>query len=101
MQHRDEGEGCAIMSETLDTVESLGAYVVDLALCGHFSWLVLCSFRLPSRTLVAYQKERGGMPLHDFVRVNCKKAAATDIKAHVPSICAKGFIGCLCEHYPT
>ena len=36
-----------------------------------FAWR-LCSFRLPSHTLVVYHLERGGMPLHDEVGVNSK-----------------------------
>ena len=55
-----------------------------------FAWF-LCSFGPPSLSLVAYYLERGGMPLHgDAVGVNCKKGAATGIRAQVPSICAEG-----------
>ena len=34
--------------------------------------------------------EKGGMPLHDAVGVNCKNWATTEIKAQVPSIWANG-----------
>ena len=44
----------------------------------------LCSFRLPSQTLVMYHLE--WMILHDAVGVNCKKRVTTDIKVQVLSI---------------
>ena len=51
----------------------------------------LCTFGPPSRTLVAYPLERGGMPFHDEVVVNCKNGAPTaDIKEELHSIWAKG-----------
>ena len=34
--------------------------------------------------------ERGGMPFHDGVGINCKKGATSEIKAQEPSIWAKG-----------
>ena len=40
----------------------------------------------------SYHMERGGMPLHDAVGVNCKKAQLLKIKAQVSSIWAKGCI---------
>ena len=36
-----------------------------------------------------YHMERGGMPLHDEVRINCKRAQLLKIKAQVSSIYAK------------
>ena len=36
--------------------------------------------------------ERGGMPLHDAVGMNCKRAQLLKIKAQVSSIWAKGCI---------
>ena len=39
-----------------------------------FAWY-LCSFGPLFHALVAYHLERGGMPLHDAVGVNCKKGA--------------------------
>ena len=37
------------------------------------------SFGPPSRALVhGYHLERGGMPLHDAVGINCKKGATTE-----------------------
>ena len=39
-----------------------------------------------------YHLERGGMPLHDAVVVNCKKSALLKIKAQVSRIWAKGCI---------
>ena len=34
--------------------------------------------------------ERGGMPLHDGVRINCEKGATTEVKAQEPSIWDRG-----------
>ena len=71
--------------------------LVDMKMFGFsaaiFSWF-LCSFRAPSRTLVAYERKRGGMPLHNTIWVNCKNI----IKAQVPSIWAKGCMidKCVC-----
>ena len=70
-------------------MESSGAYVDIEFYTVIFAWF-LCSFGPPSRSLVAYQLERGGMPLHDVVGVNCRKDATTDIKAQVPSIWLRG-----------
>ena len=39
--------------------------------------MALRSFRSPSLALVDYHLERGGMPLHDAVGVNCKRGATT------------------------
>ena len=43
-----------------------------------FAW-ILCSVAPPSRALVPYHLERGGMSLHDAVEVNCENGAPTDI----------------------
>ena len=42
------------------------------------------------RALVANHLERGRMPLHDVVGVNCKTGAITNIKVQVPRILAMG-----------
>ena len=39
-----------------------------------------------------YHMERGGMPLHDAVGINCKKGATTDNHGTVSGIWAKGCI---------
>ena len=39
-----------------------------------------------------YHMERGVMPLHDDVGINCKKGELLKIKAQVSSISAKGCI---------
>ena len=39
-----------------------------------------------------YHMERGGMPIHDAVGINCKKVQLLKIKPHVSSIWAKGCI---------
>ena len=49
-----------------------------------------CSFRPPSRALVAYHKERSGMALHDVVGINCEQGTTTDIKVQVPSVWTQG-----------
>ena len=36
--------------------------------------------------------ERGGMPLHDAVEINCKKGVTTENQCSGVSIWAKGFI---------
>ena len=51
--------------------------------------LVPVFIRQPSCALVAYHLERGLMPLHDAVWVNCEMGAAIVIKTRVPNICAK------------
>ena len=43
-----------------------------------------------------YHLERGGMPLHDAVGINCKRAQLLKIKAQVSSIWAKGCILIVC-----
>ena len=54
----------------------------------------LCSFEPPFRTVGTYlHLERGGMPFHDRVGINCKKGATTEVKAQEPSIWAKGVYG--------
>ena len=57
-----------------------------------FAWF-LCSFGTPSRSLVGCRK-MGGMPLHDTVVVYFKNGATADIKAKVPSVCAKRWYIC-------
>ena len=49
--------------------------------------------RKDNRENVAYHQERGGMPLHDAVVVNCRKGATTENQAQVPSIWVKGVYG--------
>ena len=39
-----------------------------------------------------YHMEKGGMPLHDAVGINCKKAQLLNIKTQLSSIWAKGCI---------
>ena len=46
--------------------------------------------------------ERGGMPLHDVVGINCEKGATTENKAQLSSIWAKGCISmAVCVFYLT
>ena len=53
--------------------------------------MALCSFRLPSHALVDYHMERGGMPLHDVVGVNCTRGT-TENQGAGTSIWAKGWV---------
>ena len=39
-----------------------------------------------------YHMERGGIPLHDAVGMNCKKGPTSENQGQVPSIWAKGCI---------
>ena len=50
-KQRNDGGGCATMSERSERAESPGAYVTEWVLRGHFC-LALCSFGPPSRALV-------------------------------------------------
>ena len=59
-------------------MESPGTYVTECVLGGHFC-LALCSFGPPAIPRYGgYHMERGGMPLRDAVRINCKKGATTE-----------------------
>ena len=49
-------------------------------------------FRIALPCSRGYHLERGGMPLHDAVGINCKKAQLLKIKVQVSSIWAKGCI---------
>ena len=50
-----------------------------------FAWPCVLVFRLPSRPLVDYHLERGGLPLHDAVGETVKKAQVSGIWAK--SVC--------------
>ena len=63
-------------------VESPGACADYAAI---FAWF-LCTFGPPSLALVAEHPQRGGMPLHHAVGVNCKNGPTTEINAYVSSI---------------
>ena len=69
--------GCASMCERSERVERPGTYVTEFVARGHFC-LVLCSFRTTLPCSGGYHLERGGMPLHDAVGINCKKGATTE-----------------------
>ena len=53
-----------------------------------FMGFLCCFDRLPLLWGLIHL-ERGGMPLHDGVGINCKKGARTEVKAQEPSIWAK------------
>ena len=66
-------------------MESPGAYVTRSFTLGPAffrTWRLPCSG--------SYHLERGGMPLHDAVGINCKKDATTESQAQMSSIWAKG-----------
>ena len=79
---RNDGGGCATMRERSKRVESPGTFVTE--------WVSRWFFRTAIPCSGGYHMERGGMPLHDAVGINCKKGATTKIKAQVWSIRAKG-----------
>ena len=62
--------------------------------------LALCFFRTPLPCSGGYHLERGGMPLHDAVGINWKRAQLLKIKALVSSIWAKGCMidNCVCVY---
>ena len=43
-----------------------------------------------------YHPERGWIPLHNAVGINCRKRATTKIKPQVLSVWAKGLRDCVC-----
>ena len=49
-------------------------------------------FRTALPCSVGYHMERGGMPLHDAVGINCEKCATTENRGSGVSIWAKGCI---------
>ena len=56
----------------------------------NFAGFLCPSDRSPALWGLILHLERGGMPFHDGVGINCKKGATTEIKAQEPSIWAKG-----------
>ena len=57
-------------------MESPLTYVTECVSLGHFAYPCSLSAALPCSG--AYQLERGGMPLHDVVGINCKKGVTTE-----------------------
>ena len=64
------------MRERSERVKSSGTYVTESVSFGHFC--LSPSFRTALPHSGGYHMERGGMPLHDAVRINCKKGATTE-----------------------
>ena len=58
-------------------MESPGTYVTEGVSSCHFC-LALCSVFRAVPCSGGYHMERGGMPLHDAVGINCKKGATTE-----------------------
>ena len=73
-QQRNDGGECATMHERSERLESPGTYMSFMQpfLLG----TVLFRTTLPCSG--GYHMERGGMPLHDAVGINCKKGATTE-----------------------
>ena len=75
-QQRNDGGGCASMRERLERVESSGTYVLNEFQAAIFvDPVFLCAALLCSG---GYHLERGGMPLHDTVGINCEKGVTTE-----------------------
>ena len=58
-----------------------------------FTWPFLLGpafFRTALPCSDGYHQERGGIPLHDAVGINCKKGATTENQGQMSSIWAKG-----------
>ena len=64
------------MRERPERVESPGAYVTERISMP--SLLGSVFFRTAVPCSGGYHMERGGRPLHDVVRINCKKSATTE-----------------------
>ena len=58
------------MREGSERVESPGTYVTEEVSLGHFRLALFFRTALPCSG--GYLMERGGMPLHDSVGINCK-----------------------------
>ena len=62
--------------------------------CRSFTWPFLRSSCVvldrPPTLWVLIHLERGGMPFHDGVGINCRKGATTEVKAQEPSMWVKG-----------
>ena len=63
------------MRERLERVESPGTYVIECVSRGQLGPVF---FRIALPCSGGYHTERGGMPLHDVVGINCKKDATTE-----------------------
>ena len=59
-------------------VESPSAHVTEWVSRGHFCLALIKFFRTALPCSHGYHLEREGMPLHDAVGINCKKAATTE-----------------------
>ena len=64
------------MRERPERVESPGTYVIECLTRPFLLGPVFFRTALPCSG--GYHMERGGMPLHDVVGINCKKGATTE-----------------------
>ena len=73
---RDDGRGFATIKDRKEWRTLVHMLMIEFKR-SHFC-LDLSPFGPPSRALVDYHLERGGMPIHDSVVVNCKNGAAPE-----------------------
>ena len=76
-QQRNAGGGCVTMHKRLERAESPGTYVTESVLCSGF-FLGPVFFRTALPCSGGYHMERGGMPLHDAVGINCNNGVTTE-----------------------
>ena len=84
---RDDGGGCATMHKWYEGVQSPDAYLDDWVRRDHLC-LVPVYFRTALPHSGGLSPEKGGMPSHDTVGVNCENGATADVKMQVSSIWA-------------
>ena len=72
-----------------ERVDSPGAYVTECVSSGHFL-LDPVFFRTALPCFGGYHLERGGMPLHDTVGINCTKGSTTENRGAGVKYMSKG-----------
>ena len=77
-QQEGDGGGCATMREGSEGVEGLGWCMCGWVSLARPSLLGTVFFRTALPCAGGYQVERGGMPLHDAVGMDCEGGAATE-----------------------
>ena len=65
------------MRERPERMDSPSTHVIECVSRGHFL-LGLVFFRTALPCFGGYHMERGGMPLHDVVGINCKNGTTTE-----------------------
>ena len=99
-QQRNDGGGNASMRERSERVEPwyMCNYEFHVAI---FAWPCVLSDHLNRSG--RYHLERGGMPLHDVVGINCKKGATTEYQGIDVKYMGEGVYvdDCVCVCYLT